>query len=136
MKNKIAIFLGVALSVAILSSCGYEKINTQKEKDMDFTVVSQGEMPDEVKQIVEERKENEFKVTYSDNKYTYIIVGYGKQKFNGYSINVEKLYETRNAIYVKTVFQGPKEYTANESVSYPYIVIKVEYSDKNIIFSE
>ena len=58
MKNKIAIFLGVALSVAILSSCGYEKINTQKEKDMDFTVVSQGEMPDEVKQIVEERKEN------------------------------------------------------------------------------
>ena len=42
MKNKIAIFLGAALSVAILSSCGYEKINTQKEKDMDFTVVSQG----------------------------------------------------------------------------------------------
>ena len=41
-----------------------------------------------------------------------------------------------NAIYVKTEFEGPKEYTNNETSTYPCIVIKIEYSDKNVIFSE
>lgn len=93
-------------------------------------------MPQEVKQIVEERKEAPFKVTYSDNQYTYIIVGYGRQKYEGYSIRVKELYETKNAICVKTEFLGPEEYTNTQVESYPYIVMKIEYTDKNVVFSE
>lgn len=135
-KNKVIFTITVMLTAIVLASCGIEKISSQKTKDMDFTVVSEIEMPDEVKQIVEERKEIPFKVAYSDHEYTYLIVGYGKQKYDGYSIQVKNVYETKNAIFVKTEFSGPKEYTNKEVDSYPYIVIKIEYTDKNVIFSE
>lgn len=40
--------------------------------------------------------------------YTYIIIGYGRQNHQGYSVKVNNLYETKNGIYIKTEFQGPK----------------------------
>lgn len=135
-KNRIELLFVLVICIVITSACGLEKIKTKKTKDIDFTVVAESEIPDEVLQIVEQRKEKEFKVTYSDNQYTYIIIGYGKQKYDGYSIKVKEMYETENAIYVKTEFDGPKEYTNNETETYPYIVIKIQYSDKNVIFSE
>lgn len=135
MKNNFAICVLVCVLVMLITACGYEKISYKKVGDVDFTVVSQAEMTDEVKQIVDKRKKNEFKVTYSDGQYTYIIVGYGKQKYEGYSIKVKKMYETKNAICVTTQFDGPKKYSNKEVTSYPYIVIKIQYTDKNIVFA-
>lgn len=135
-KNRFMLTLIVVLSVVVVSACGLEKVSYKKVSDVDFTVVAEIEMPTEVKQIVEERKEMPFKVTYSDNQYTYIIVGYGKQKYKGYNIKVKEMYETKNAICVKTEFSGPQEYTNAQVASYPYIVIKIEYTDKNVVFSE
>lgn len=135
-KNKIQLLITLLVCVAITTACGLEKIKTKKTNDIDFTVVAESEVPAEIQQMIEERKEKEFKVTYSDNQYTYIMIGYGKQKYDGYSIKVKEMYETENAIYVKTEFEGPKEYTNDEASTYPFIVIKIEYSDKNVIFSE
>lgn len=136
LKNKIIMLVTVILGVILVSGCEVEKISTKKTNDIDFTVVSESEIPREVNSIIEERKEGEFSVTYSDKEYTYIIIGYGKQNFEGYSIQVKEMYETKNAICVKTEFKGPKEYTNTETVSYPYIVIKIECTDKNVVFSE
>lgn len=135
-KNKLQLLLVLVICIGVTTACGLEKIKMKKTKNIDFTVVAESEIPVEVYQIIEQRKEKEFKVTYSDNQYTYIMIGYGKQKYDGYSIKVKEMYETENAIYVKTEFEGPKEYTSNETNTYPYIVIKIEYSDKNVIFSE
>lgn len=135
-KNRTKLVMMLMACIIITSACGIEKINNKKEKDIDFTVVAENEIPVEVNQIIEERKEKEFKAAYSDEQYTYIIIGYGKQKYQGYSITVKKLYETQNAIFVRTEFKGPKEYTNSEIQTYPVIVIKMEYSDKSIIFDE
>lgn len=135
-KNRTKLIITLMVCIAITSACGIEKINNKKTNDIDFTVVAENEIPQEIQQIIEERKEGEFKVTYSDEQYTYIIIGYGKQKHEGYSITVKNLYETKNAIFVKTEFQGPKEYTNTEVQTYPVIVIKMEYNDKNVIFGE
>ena len=135
-KNKI-ILTGIILVAAIaITACGIEKVSKKKTNDLDFTVVAENEIPAEVNQIIEERKETPFKVTYSDNEYTYIIVGYGEQKYDGYSITVKNIYETKNAICVKTEFCGPDEYSNMEVTTYPYIVIKIEYTNKNVVFSE
>lgn len=135
-KNKIrltAIIMGCVIAV---SACGMEKMSTRKTNDVDFTVVAESELPKEVSQIIEERKQGQFQVAYSDKENTYILIGYGKQKYDGYSIKVKSLYETKNNICVKTEFKGPDEYTSTETTTYPYIVIKIEYTDKNIVFSE
>ena len=126
-KNKIKILLVLTLAIVVTSACGYEKIKKTKVKDMDYTVVAENEMPKEVKEIIEKRK---------DKEYTYIIIGYGRQQYEGYSIKVKEMYESDNAIYIKTQFNGPKEYTNEENVTYPVIVVKTEYSDKSVIFNE
>ena len=71
-KNRLLTGALILFLMIIVSSCGIEKISRKKIKDIDFTVVAEIEMPLEVKQIVEKRKEQPFKVTYSDNQYTYI----------------------------------------------------------------
>ena len=121
-KNRLLTGALILFLMIIVSSCGIEKISRKKIKDIDFTVVAEIEMP--------------FKVTYSDNQYTYIIIGYGRQNHQGYSIKVNNLYETKNGIYIKTEFQGPKEYSNSENVTYPYIVVKIQQTDKSVIFSE
>lgn len=120
----------------MLLSCKFEKLSTDKTKDIEFTVVPENEIPQEVMNIIEEKKNSEFKVAYSDPEYTYIIIGYGKQDYQGYTINIENLYETENAVYVQTNFKGPEEYSNIQSETYPYIVIKIESTNKNIIFGE
>lgn len=126
----------IGMTALILVGCSIEKISTRKTKNIDFTVVSENEIPTEVINIIEENKDIPFKVTYSNDAYTYIIIGYGKQNYEGYSISVKNLYETSNAICVKTEFTGPEKVSNKNNITYPYIVIKIEYTDKNVIFSE
>ncbi len=137
MGKKRWVGLNLLLILMFLSTgCSVEKVSTKKVRDVDFTVVSELEMTDEVKKIVEEKKTAPFKVTFSDHEYTYIIIGYGKQNYEGYRITVKELYESPNAVYVKTEFSGPKEYSSSSKTTYPYIVIKIECTDKNIVFGE
>ena len=76
-----------------------------------------------------------FKLTYADEGYLYICIGYGKQERGGYSVTVNDLYETENAIYVNTNLLGPKAgSTPATSPSYPYIVLKVEFREKTVVF--
>ena len=95
---------------------------------------------EELKKIIEEKKEKEFKITYQDGDFLYICVGYGKQETGGYSITVNELYLTANAIYMDTNLIGPEPdkkelYHAKEDgVSYPYVVVKMEYMDKSVVF--
>ena len=56
-KNKIKILLVLTLAIVVTSACGYEKIKKTKVKDMDYTVVAENEMPKEVKEIIEKRKD-------------------------------------------------------------------------------
>ncbi len=137
MRKKQWKGLGLFLVLTfLLAGCSAEKVSSKKLRDVDFTVVSELEMTEEVKKIVEEKKTAPFKVTFTDHEYTYIIIGYGKKNYEGYRVTVKELYESSNAVYVKTEFSGPKEYRTSSNASYPYIVIKIEATDKNIVFSE
>ena len=62
------------------------------------------------------------------------MVGYGKQETGGYSIVVEDLYLTEEAIYVSTGLLGPDPGQKGTRESYPVIVIKTELLDKTILF--
>lgn len=120
--------------VMLLTACG-KKNEVEKIRDLELTVVTQEEIPEELKNTLEEKREGYFKITYADNGYLYICTGYGKQVSGGYSITVEDLYETNNAIYFKTELLGPKpEENKKEVESFPYIVVKTEYLDKTVVF--
>ena len=123
------------LCTCVLSGCNVKTQDVEKLEDLDFTVLAPEHIPQELLDVLEEKKTAPFKVTYEDEGYLYICVGYGKQKTSGYSIAVEDLYLTTNAIYVDTELLGPGqgEGTA-DAVTCPYIVLKLEYMDKSVVF--
>ena len=133
MKKLAIIFLVVSI---LLTACSISKEeNSEKLSDVDFTVVEDIDIPKEVKEVIEERKMNPFQVAYTMNEGTYIIVGYGEQATGGYSITADELYLAEDGIHVKTTLLGPdKDVTVDAKASYPYIVLKTEVTEEDVIF--
>lgn len=123
------------LVARLLTGCSVEKENQDKVRDLDFKIAVEADIPEELKQVISEKKNEPFKLTYSNDLGLYIVVGYGEQASGGYSIAVNELYLTENSIVIDTELIGPQ---AGESVgkekSYPYIVIQTEYLENPVIF--
>lgn len=102
---------------------------------MDFTVVPREDMPDEIKGIIEEKQSGEFTMSYGMDGYLYIMRGYGTMPTGGYSIRVDSLAETSDEIFFHTTLVGPQaSEPVNKMKTCPYIVVKIEYTDKKIVF--
>ena len=134
MKRVIAMILTTVMLLS-LSACSMLSEENVKLRDLDFTVLSEEKIPQELCTIIEEKEGGPFKLTYSDKEFLYICIGYGEQATGGYSIAVNELYLTDNAIYVNTELLGPDaSEKGNKVPSYPYIDIKTEYLDETVIF--
>lgn len=136
MKKWKIVFLWSFMALAILlSGCGKKQETVEKVRDLELTVVAEDMLPEELLKVVAEKKNLPFKFTFQDGGYLYICIGYGEQESGGYSITVEDLYLTENAVYVKTRLLGPAADVPIDGVkSYPYIVIKTEYLDYAVVF--
>ncbi len=133
-KKAVALLL-VLLTALMLAGCSMLSEERVKLQDLGFTVVSEEKIPDELKTIIDEKKADPFKLTYSADEYLYIVIGYGQQSSGGYSIAVNELYLTEDAIYVNTTLLGPEEADiANKVPSCPYIVLKLDYMEKPVVF--
>lgn len=135
MSRRIAQVVLVLFMLLMMIGCSDRQDKTKKLRDLKFTVLSEDQLPEELQGIMEEKKPESFKLTFTDENDLYICVGYGKQPTGGYSISVTELYETENAVYVHTNLLGPSAgETQKESPSYPYIVVKLEKLDKTVVF--
>ena len=133
-KISLGILAAVVLIVG-LSSCGIIKIDREEKQKLDYTVVKEEDMPREIQALIEERKEQEFQMAYQSGNELYLVKGYGQQEGGGYSIQVEALSMTENALELKTKLLGPSgEKDQSPEPSYPYIVIKMEYRDLPVRF--
>lgn len=125
------------LLCVVLTGCGMSGERNIKLRDLDFTVLSEEKIPEELKTVIAEKGSEPFRLTYSDNQNLYISIGYGEQKTGGYSIAVDELYLTDDAVHVSTSLLGP-DITGQKSgagkPTTPYIVIKTELLDKTVIY--
>lgn len=132
MKTRWLMILG---SILVLCGCSVQKDDMKKIRDVEFTVVDEHKIPEELALHIKEVKNAPFEIVYGDEGYLYIAKGYGKKEVSGYSIEVEECFETKNLICIKTNFLGPPQgEEILEQETCPYIVIKTEYSEKNIVF--
>lgn len=135
MKKGNILLAGLMLMLTMLLT-GCQMISSEKVKlrDLDFTIQSEEATPKEVLKMIQERKEEPFKFTFTDGENLYICIGYGKQDRGGYSITVDALYLTEDAIYVETTLLGPDAgKNSQKAASYPYIVIKTEALDQTVV---
>lgn len=125
----------VCLLCFLVFACGKKQDPMEKIKDLEYTVIAEDNIPKELLAKIEEKKENAFRLTFEDQGFLYICMGYGTQQTGGYSIAVNALYETANVVYIDTNLIGPSpEEKKNQVKSYPYVVVKMEFLDKPVVF--
>lgn len=127
----------LVLCTWIMTGCAEKKDPLEKIKDLEFTVIAEENIPEELLQVINEKKAEVFKITYQDSGFLYVCTGYGEQETGGYSISVNSLYETENAVYFDTTLIGPTPGETDgkkNSPSYPYVVVKTEMIEKPVVF--
>ena len=123
------IIMTAVLGALLLTGCGLLSKENVKLRDLDFTVLSEEKIPEELKTVIAEKGTEPFQL--------YISIGYGEQKTGGYSIAVDALYLTDDAIHVSTSLLGPDITGQKEGAgkpSTPYIVLKTELLDKTVLY--
>ena len=121
--KKICMYILLTSIVLLLGACSIQKDGEEKLRDVDFTVVPDEDVPEELGVRIEEQKKEAFQISY------------GHKDTSGYSIEVTECCETANTIRVSTNLLGPaKGEEILKKSTWPYVVIKMEYSDKNVVF--
>lgn len=135
LEKRVCSVLLVCMMCMGVIACGAKQDPMEKIKDLEFSVIAEDKLPEELLSMIEEKKASSFKMTFQDQGFLYICVGYGQQETGGYSVTVNELYETGNAIYVDTNLIGPSaEEKGKYALTYPYVVIKTEYIEKPVVF--
>ena len=129
--KRIKMFLTVIAVTTLLSGCSFGTIEEQKTPDVTYEIVK--------KEEIKEAGKKEMWISYADTgkeeTYLYVVRGYGTQQTTGYSIEVNACYETVDTVVIRTTLQGPeKKEKIHKKKTYPYIVIKIPYTEKQIIY--
>lgn len=136
VKKKSYLLTAFVITILLLSGCTSADEDSGKLRDLDFTVLGENEQPDTLKQIIGEKKDAPFQISYILGNDLYIAVGYGKQESGGYSISINEFYEKEEALVIDTTLIGPgNAANVTNTATYPYVVIKTEnIAEKPIVF--
>lgn len=136
LKKGLQIFGIWCLSLMILlTGCEMKQVGNMAKTEVEFTVVEPDEVPSELAVIIEENKQGEIKLTYEDQGYMYLVRGYGQQKTGGYSIAVNEVFLAEDGLHVDTSLIGPpRDQEIRDETSYPYLVIKIEAREAEVLF--
>lgn len=124
-----------SLTMFLLTGCSSRKTETESErKAIDFTVVEDREIPEKLMEVIEENKQEEIRLSYTEGENLYLVRGYGQQKTGGYSIAVAECAEDETTIWFHTQLIGPEsQEKLSDDPSYPYLVVKMEIRKKEIM---
>ena len=120
----------------VIISCGRSSNNT-KRSELKYTICTETELPDELKVMIEERKEKEFQLVYENSAYRYLAVGYGRQKSDNYVVDVKDFYESEEQIILDTILISSSKADTQKNAQpeeCPYIVIQCSLTEKPIVF--
>lgn len=122
-------------SSLLLSGCTMGEAGESDKTEVEFTLVEIEDISAELLEVINKNKMNEIKMSYEDGGYTYIVRGYGEQKTGGYSISVNNVYIAEDKLHVETSLIGPPhDKKLQNEPSYPFVVIKVEGGDFEVVF--
>lgn len=138
MKKKVCAFAVVMIMtflMVFLSACKLEETDDKKIKDLDYTICDEGKLPEALRQLIQEKKKEPFKLTYETKDYLYIVIGYGAQDRADLCIQLEELYLTENAIFVDTELDCVEgKVLEDDKLTYPWIAVKCQLYDVQVIF--
>jgi len=137
--TKAALFLVLLFVMGMFfSGCG-KKEEKGARQEIDFTVCAREQLPEELFNIIEEKKDKVCKFSYTNGSFMYIVVCYGEREKENLNVVVNDLFMTSNAIYIDTTLKTDQS-TSQDAVAtgeysmYPYIVIKCDKYDLPVVY--
>ena len=118
-----------------LSGCVSRPLSTEKVRDLEYVILEEHEIPEELMEKIEKIRYKAFRSVYEDAGVLYIAQGFGAQLHTGYKVEVTAVYETENAVCFHSRLLGPEKDEEVEEIStFPFVVIKMESLEKDVIF--
>ena len=135
MKKRIFIY---SMLFAACSFMGCKVIikTTEGHVPVEYEVVEEADIPDDMKKEIEQKKEKPFRIVYRESEALYIGEGYGKQECSGYCVEWVECAEAEEALYIETTLHGPGGEGMVCENEYSYSVIKLEENGKQVIFAD
>lgn len=133
-QNTIAVGCMLLIFLLMAGGCSLVKIEEGERTPLAYTVVETAELPSSAQEMIQEKKDRDFQMTYQKGDTAYLIRGYGKKMSGGYSIQVAELSVSSTAVFFKTRLIGPEKENQSGAPSYPYIAVKTEYREEPVIF--
>lgn len=134
MQRLLLIGAVLCVVLCVTTGCVTDTEGGQKLRDIEFTVLDKDAVPPEFAARIKEGQSESFFMTYADQGYLYIAKGYGERPTSGYSVEVNALYETEDALHVHTSLLGPeKGEETKDAATFPYVVIQLEYIEKEVL---
>ena len=134
-KRIVVVCVWVMILVGMLVCIKFEAIDKKRVRDTPYEVVLEENIPGEIMGELQGFGKGVCRCSYICSDNLYIVVYYGEQATDGYTVEINELYESSNAIFVETTLKGPTSYKdVKEEESYPYVVLKLKLSDKKVVF--
>ena len=103
--------------------------------DLDYTLCDAGKLPKELTAIIENKKDQPFRMCYQTRSYTYLVVGYGIQQRGGCEAVIDRLYLMRDGLHIDTNLVGERGSQIRlDEVTYPYVAIRLGKMDVPVIY--
>ncbi len=131
MKKLVCV---VICAVLFLFSGCQQQEQAASSEEVQYAVCKKSMIPKELKQLIDEEKKEACHFTYSTQDYTYYVIGYGKQQGKGYKIKVKSFLMDEGHLYIDTTLVGVTKEQQKDGTSYPYLVLKTQYYEKDAVF--
>lgn len=123
------------LILLVLGGCDQDAGKKQQGREVSFSTVDPDDAPEELKEIIEQNKQGEIRMSYEDGDVCYAVRGYGCQKTGGYSIQVNGVWEREDGIHVDTSLMGPaRDQEIAEEPSFPFLILKLGETEEEVLF--
>lgn len=122
--------------LVILTGCAVVFKTEGERESVEYELMDIRDVPEDMQKQIEKRKEEAFQITYRDMKYLYVAEGYGKKDASGYCIEINECAQNEEAIYIEAILHGPGGEGAICETEYPFYVLKIAYTEKQVIFEE
>ena len=132
--KKAASLLCLAVLFLMLGGCQMIRIEEENKTPLAYTVIEDSQIPEEMQELIREKKETEFQIAYQKGTELFLAKGYGRQMSGGYSIQVKELSASSTAVFFETKLMGPSAEEQSGAPSYPYIAVKIQYRKEPVQF--
>lgn len=107
-----------------------QNTSSKDSEDLSYEAVRKEDVPKELLQEIQKKKETPFRLTYEDGADLYIARGYGKKQRDGYQVEVSYVKARSSVIHIHTILKGAKENEkAKKKQTFPYVVIHIDRGD-------